>query len=379
MRTWQDVSVAIANAPTPDWRLLAPHRPLGPGEGAYVVRPNGGGDAIASWITAGGTPVLVGGPTGAGKSTELARAAAGLSSTRVACVVQVDRLTNVHRLSADELMGLIAHRLVVLARDQLHLRLSPELASAAGNVYAAARMAEDMFHASGTSVARAALDEIARRSPQGRIALLVDGLERLPRSASAQEIFEALSRLPDSMDLVVVIPWHSVFEGGTESILRAGERLHRVLPLESEGPGGAATRAFFFSLLVGRLLDCALPTSVEALIERAIASSGGLPRVCLQLVADAGTYARVKRGAAWPDASDLEDAIAEQQDSFRRALLPDDTQAIVAVAGTDGRELPLERRVRLLAQGILLERARDGRMILEMHPLVRDAVLHPRP
>lgn len=366
--------MAMANASTPDWRLLAPHRPLDPGDGAYVVRPTGGGDAIATWVAAGGTTVLVGGPTGVGKSTELAQAAAALSSTRVACLVQADRMTNVHRLSADELMGLIAKRLVVHARDKLRLPIAPELASATNSMPAATRVAADMFHASGSSVARAALNEIARRSPEGRVALFIDGLERLPQGPTAQEIFEALSRMPDKIDLIVVVPWHSVFGGGTESILRAGERLHRVLPLDTEGPGAGETTSFFFRLLIIRLPGFTLPTPIGALLDHAIVCSGGLPRVFLQLVADAGTYARVKRGAAWPDASDLDDAIADQQDSFRRALLPGDTDAIVAVVGSDGRELELERRVRLLAQGLLLERIRNGRVVLEMHPLIKHAL-----
>lgn len=369
----------MADNPIPDWRLLAPHRPLGPGEAAYIVRPSGGGDAIAAWVAAGGSTVLVGGPTGVGKSTELARAAQVLSTTRVACLVQVDRMTNVRRLSADELMGLIAQRLVVVARDQLHLRISAELAAATGSIPAAARVAAEMFHASGPSTARAALEEIARRSEQGRVALLLDGLEKLPPGPGAQEAFEALSRLPDMVDLIVVIPWHSVFGGGTESILRAGEHLHRVLPLDPQGPSEGETKAFFFHLLDSRLPGFKLPAPAWLLLDRAVVTSGGIPRIFLQLVADAGTYARVKRNDAWPDDSDLQDAIADQQLSFRRALLPGDTQAIVAIAGTDGRELPLERRVRLLAQGILLERTRGGHMMLEMHPLVQDAVLHPRP
>jgi hypothetical protein len=351
----------MADDPIPDWRLLAPHRPLEPGDGVYVVRPAGGGDAIASWIMAGGNTVLVGGPAGVGKSTELARAALALSATRVACMVQVDRMTNVHRLTADELMGRIAQRLVMVARDQLHLRISPELAAASGNVHAAALVAAEMFHASGPSAARAALEEIARRSEQGRIALLIDGLEKLSPGASTQEIFEVLSRLPDTVDLVVVIPWHSVFGGGTESILRPGERMHRVLPLDTEGPNAGDTTAFFLSLLVGRLRHIAWPESLWPQLERAVMNSGGIPRIFLQLVAD------------------LTDAIADQQDSFRRVLLPGDTQAINAITGTDGRELEPQRRVRLLAQGVLLERVRGGRIVLETHPLAAPAVLHQRP
>jgi hypothetical protein len=118
---------------------------------------------------------------------------------------------------------------------------------------------------------------------------------------------------------------------------------------------------------------------VWLLLERAVKNSGGLPRVFLQLVTDAGTYARVKRDEAWPDDSDLQDAIADQQESFRRALLPGDTDAINAVAGSDGRELDLPRRVRLLAQGILLERIHRGSLFLETHPLVTQAVSYPYP
>jgi hypothetical protein len=207
----------------------------------------------------------------------------------------------------------------------------------------------------------------------------VDGLEKLLPGPGAREIFDALSQLPESVDLIVVIPWHAAFGGGTEPILRGGERLHRVAVLDTEGAAAAATADFFGRVLARRLRGVdALPEPLAPLLGRAVRASGGLPRVFLQLMADAGTYARAKRGAAWPDDSDLSEAIIDQQDSFRRALLPGDTQAILAVDGTDGRELDLERRVRLLAQGILLERVREGRVSLVIHPLVVGAVVKPR-
>jgi hypothetical protein len=187
MGAWVGCSRPHGRRTGPRLATARPHRPLGPGDAAYVVRPSNGGDTIANWIAAGGTTVLVGGPTGVGKSTELARAAQLLSATRATCLVQVDRMTNVHRLSADALMGLIAQRLVVTARDELQLQLSPALAAAANNLPAAVLLAEEMFYASGPSAARVALDEIARRSQQGRVALLIAGLEKLLPGVATKE------------------------------------------------------------------------------------------------------------------------------------------------------------------------------------------------
>jgi hypothetical protein len=227
------------------------------------------------------------------------------------------------------------------------------------------------LHASGVSAARTAIQEVARASQPGRVALLVDGLEKLLPGPGTREIFDALAQLPESVDLIVVIPWHAAFGGGTESILRGGEHLHRVMALVTEGEGAAAAAEFLVTMLARRWpgID-ALGELPLPLLNMAIKKSGGIPRVFLQLMADAGTYARVKRGAPWPDDSDLRDAIVDQQDSFRRALLPGDTRAIGDAAGTDGRELDLERRVRLLAQGILIERARGSNVVLAAHPLI---------
>ncbi len=348
----------MAQDRAPDWRLLAPHRPLSPDDDAYVARPTGGGDEIARWVAAGGSTVLVSGPTGIGKSTELAHAAQALRSTRIVCLRQIDRLANVRRLSADELMHLIFDALVALARDQLNLRLSDKLAS---------------FQTSGVHKARLAAAEIERGSQQGRLALLVDGLEKLLPGPSAREIFDALSSLPESVDLVVVIPWHAAFGGGTESILRPGEHLHRVAALDTSAEGESII-ADFFGRVLARRLRIDLPDSMTPLLGIALSASGGIPRIFLQLIADAGTYARAKRGVEWPDESDLIEAMTDQEHSFRRALLPGDTKAIAEVLGTDGRELDLERRVRLLAQGILLERVRGGRACLVAHPLIAHAI-----
>lgn len=372
----------MSDVPFPDWSRLAPHRPLSPGDAAYVARPVTGGDAIAAWVVAGGGSVLVTGPTGVGKSTELARAAGVLRESRVACLLQVDRLANVHRLTNHGLMSLIAEQLVKLAREQLDMSLSQSLVAAVDR----ARRGTVAFipeigpsREAGAKVAREAILEIARLSRGGRVCLVVDGLEKL-LPAAAPQIFAAFADLPDEAELVMTIPWHAAFSGGTESIVRSGEHLHRITALEVDGAAGLATSRFLASVVARRLVGSdVLPPDLDPLLGIAFQRSGGLPRVFLQLIADAGTYARVTRAAPWPDRSDLAQAIRDQEDSFRRALLPGDTAAIREIVGTDGRELGLERRVRLLAQGILLERVRDGTMRVEVHPLAAAAIQTPHP
>ena len=65
----------------------------------------------------------------------------------------------------------------------------------------------------------------------------------------------------------------------------------------------------------------------------------------------------------------MNDACADQIDSFRRLLLPGDVDAIRSAAGTNGSELELDRKIRLMAHGILLERLRNGIRTLDVHPL----------
>ncbi|MBK9370887.1 MAG: hypothetical protein IPO67_30750 [Deltaproteobacteria bacterium] len=56
---------------------------------------------------------------------------------------------------------------------------------------------------------------------------------------------------------------------------------------------------------------------------------------------------------------------------MRRGLLPQDLKLIVGVAGTQGFELPIDAKVRLLAHGLLLERQTPRSVVLQPHPLLR--------
>ncbi len=389
-----------------NWRALAPHRPLAPGETGYIAPPSGFAERIARQVAAGASTVLVTGPVGVGKSTELAHAATLLDATHIACLVQIDRKENLRQLTAEQTLLRIAGSLVRSATETLGLPVSRDLQvslSEAGvlplsfesmaelEAHSNAPLPPAPFRGSARSIARAAIHEVARLSPHGRVALFLDGLEKLPEGPKAMEVLAALAELGDDVDLIVVVPWFAAF-GNSDEVIRPGAHLVPVPACEVEGETGEPGRRFLLDILARRLglpsehfepgsIVGTISTDVEQarevvaqrreLLLDAARWSGGLPRTFLQLIADAAQYAQIRRGDEWPQMQDLADAIADQTDSYRRALLPGDTDAIHQVLGTDGREMALDRKIRLLARGIILERARGSAWSLDVHPLVR--------
>lgn len=377
----------------PDWKALLPHRPLDPETDQYAAPPSSGGERIAQWILADRTTVLVAGPVGIGKSTELARAAKLLENDRVPFLIRLDRFENMKRVSVDQILLRIAGQMVMAALSDHALSISPELVA----VLVSSKMIPATYLArpvnlsmsfSASTVLKSAIAELAHVTPS-RIVLLLDGLEKLPEGTGTTEVFEALGMISDDIDLVVVLPWSLAFGSGPDTVLRGGEHIVTLRAPDVRGEDGVSGRVFLCELLARRLgmpLDSfaaslsledylsslfdAEQKSSEMTIARAAEYSGGVPRTFLQLVADAGTYARIRRKDPWPSGGDLMDAVADQEDSFRRILRRGDNDAILSVDGKDGRELELERKIRLLAHGVLLERVRGGLPVLTVHPLV---------
>lgn len=386
---------------SPDWNVLAPHRPLEAGSAMYVTPPWTTGAEIADRVIAGAQTILVGGPAGIGKSTELARAAALLRGRgrRIACLVPVDLWENMRRLTPDQLLLRIAGRVAFIAAQHLNLPLNNDLL---GALVQAGVLSSTLlngriqpYQASARTLVHAVLNEVARLSKQGRVTLLIDGMEKVPEGASGIELFDALNDLPEQVEQVVVLPWHATYGPHAETVIRPGEHWMIMRPDPAEGAEGERTRAFLVDLFAHRLsLDVALlaqgpsaarvvaeavggdhpPVGFAALVDQAAVWSAGIPRIFLQLLADAGTNARLRGEHAWPGTEDLNDAVSDLEDSFRRALLPGDTEASLAAEGTDGRELDLDRRIRLLARGLLLERRDGRRIVLAIHPLARRAL-----
>lgn len=376
-----------------NWTSLMPHAPVRPGANDYVRRAGGASEEIAHWILANRSPVLLGGPAGVGKSTELAHAAELLQPHRVACLIPLDRWENMRRLTPPQLLQRIASCVAYLVKETFHLPLSAELFEESQ------KSVSDRW--SPAALAKLVLDEAARLSRQGRVTLLLDGLEKVPEVQASLELFDALAALPEEVELVAVIPWHAAFGPHAETVIRAGERFVSARALEVDGERGRDGRAFLQDVLLRRLglpkeeLD---PGPVETdhvllsllsvpwdeqsartaarreLVADAARASGGIPRTFLQLMADAASYAKLRREGDWPVAEDLKDACTDQIDTFRRLLLPGDAGAARAAVGTDGRELELIRKIRLMAHGILLERVREGVPVLELHPLAHIAI-----
>lgn len=368
---------------TLDWKKLTPHRPVIDAD-AYIARPNGVSAEIAQWVRAGRT-VLVGGPTGIGKSTELARAAAMLGD-RVACLVPLDRWEDMRRLTADQLLLRVAGLVASLAANTFGIDLPKPLL---GALYERAVFPPGDYdpaaNLQGTpkSFALSVVREVTRRSTQ-RVTLLIDGLEKVHDVSRSETLFDALGSLADEADLVVVIPWSAAFGPRADVVLQQGERLVSVRAVDGDDGG----RAFLRDILLNRLQaptaldEVASATGHELgrLIERrnvvadAANASGGSPRLFLQLMADAATYASARGGDGWPTDRDFKDAELDAVDFFRRLLLPGDAAALLAVNGTDGRELDLGRKVRLMANGILLERVQGRQPTLTIQPLAQIAL-----
>jgi hypothetical protein len=349
-------------------------------------------------IRSGTGVVLVGGPAGIGKSTELARALVPLQSDHVACLVPLDKLRNVRNLDAGLVCAWLMQGLVQAATE-LKLGLSPEARRLADASYASDgdRGSIDdgaSFATSADMALQLVVEEVYRLVRPRRIVFLIDGLEKVLDLPPAMDIFGELSTLPDYVSVVAVVPWQATFGIRGDTLIRPGEWFLPLRAWEVDGDAGEAGRASLLKILLRRLgstteamgqpatadhgaeADATSPDAQISPHERALAItatgwSGGIPRTFLQLMADAGTYARLRGHDGWPEQPDLDNAVADLEDSFRRLLLPGDTAAIRAAVGSDGRELELSRKVRLMAHGILLERVRDRRPILELHPLAR--------
>lgn len=216
-----------------------------------------------------------------------------------------------------------------------------------------------------------ALRTLKAGAPQGRLAILVDGLEKAEASTALDAVRLLLS-FRDEAALVFVVPSSLVTGPGTYSLSSDGVRLFplRAIPIDRrEG------MQFLKAIAMKRLGLTELSSQLDFLFSTAARASGGLPRMFLQILQDAAGYASLEQREV-PAREDLRNAVMDHVESIQRLLREGDRDVLRDADGHDGSEVPLERRLRLVSQGLLLEYpTSDGRVEVHPHPLVSQFAL----
>jgi hypothetical protein len=332
-----------------NWSQLAPHRPLGPGDVLHVPRPQGGGDELARHLLTGGADVVaVVGPVGSGKSTELAHAASLLQQCFVVVLVPLDRLLDMRRVTEEDVCVRVALRIEEVARTNLGIELSPALKQQLFPGLTRLSSVRDLL----LSVMR----EVTRGSPQGSLALLVDGLEKCERDA-AVHVVQVLLDVRDEARLVFVAPYWVVVGKDGHDLQASGAAYHfvRAVPVRSDQePEASLGRKFLCDIAWSRFALHFTPPGLTDILDQAAQLSGGLPRSFLQLVQAAGRNASLY-GRDVPIRADLTAAAQDHAESLARLLEKGDVERLREADGKSEREIETNDRVRLLMQGLLLD------------------------
>jgi hypothetical protein len=364
-----------------DWKALAPTHSLGisdvSGGQLYARRSGEGSLEIAALLNVGlEQPIALFGPAGAGKSTELAALANLRTSQWICSLAQLDRvLAYSERTSVDDVLEAIARITITVAMERSKVRLSPELTALVGPRAPAPT-------ARGFDLLLATVREVRDASDQREVGLLVDGLEKAS-SGLARQTLVHLERLRGEARVVVVVPTEiatgssaailqdfHVMSIGAVTVSRTVDELMKGL---SDGD------RFLFDVAQRRLgvptgaMGMAAGDTTAVAIRRSIVLSGGLVRTFLQLLQKAALYAGM-RGRLAPDADDVTRAAQDQTNFLLRLLMEGDIEALRRAHGTSGFEIEIDRRVRFLSSGLLLEHRADTGPRVEVAPLLASAV-----
>ncbi len=338
-----------------DWKKLSPHLPVAEDEPTYVARPFDDGAArLAMKLRANIGPIAVAGPVGCGKSTELAATVRLLAPDVAGVLVRLDRYENV-RLGGTE-------NIEQGTRRVLHAATYKALQKAG---------LEQEGYLENNIIIR--LRAVKKKIKSSELAILCDGLEKMEAQA-AFVMVKALLSLRREVRVAVVVPI-TLITGPESYVLNSeGVRLFPiravpVMPYSREG------ERFLKSIAMQKLGVTELPEGLDEIFGLAARASGGLVRTFLQILQDAAGYAALEQREA-PSREDLRNAVQDHMESFHRLLREGDRKALSEASGTDGLEVPLDRRLRLLSHGILLEYSgSEGQPVVQQHPLTRPDIL----
>ncbi len=357
-----------------NWRKLAPHRPLKPNDPLHVRRPDGGGDELAERIKAGADAVAIVGPVGSGKSSELAWTAARLQNDFVVVQVPLDRLLDMRRVTDEDVFAQVAGRVVDVVYNILRIPLSDALLQRLAQADAPPSLPGKLMRP-GRDLLLDVLREVAEKSRQGALVLLLDGLEKC-EADSALSVVRALLEVRHETRVVFVAPYPLVVGSGAHELVATIDKFFfiRAMPVRrDQGKHGEDGRAFLREIVRVRLDLPTLPEDFAALLDRAAEASGGVLRSFLQLVRAASQHAALEERNALTE-DDLQAAMRDHAENLERELVDGDIDQLRAADGTSGVEVPEARRLRLLIHGLLLEYRTDNATVVHPAPLLQSVL-----
>lgn len=350
------------------WSALDPYREtLADGVDHYVEPPHHAGTRLARRLSLPGQRVALWGPVGSGKSTELRAAARRLVPDALAAFVALDDALDLRHVPPDWEVFAEIGRAVLDAAGSIGLQPSPPLRE---RLELAGLLRGPWRPSLGSAeVVVELLRELQRRKP---VVILIDGLEK-PSPEVAREVLRVVTPATREANLAVVLsPMLVTGPAAYEVLTDLGFRetaLRAAVVDPSFGEAAEEGRAFLNEIASRRLgtIDPAL----APLFDRAAVLSGGIPRTFLQLLRDAHTAAALAGRDQLVD-EDLDEAYDDHRSSMRRLLQDGDIGALLSAKGTTGVEMPVDRRTRLLAHGLLLEYDLPGKRdpVVVPHPLL---------
>jgi AAA ATPase domain len=352
--------------------------PLGEGDPGYVSRPDDLGQKVLGRVMAPGTHrLLLGGPAGCGKSTEILRINRLAQADYTVVICPCDRDLDLYKLELVTLVRYLTWRILFVATTVVSqkLTLTPEIMREALACIGAPTLllpSPRMFFAGAGGKASDVdparlfdtfsrlLSEIERGFKP--VLLLVDGLEKVPPSLREETLGNFVrSPLLDGCQTVIVVPLWTLYGKDSMEFYPDVEVLR--IGLEDQ-----ASSAFVHEIVEKR----AGPVFVGAALNLLAAFSGGLPRDGLQLAWRACREAMDERTSDKVESRHVIQALDVIQQGFEAMLSDDPRRArdfLLSVRQTC--RLPGDPAFRdlVLGHGIVLPAA-DG--TFRVHPAMND-------
>lgn len=349
--------------------------PLREGDPSYIPRPDGLGEQILNRVMVPGMHrLLLGGPAGSGKSTELLQIYRLAHPRYTVVVCPCDRELDLYKLDVETLVRYLVWRILFVANNtdlSQKLSLTPEITRDAlecvGTQTVVLQNARMFFAGPGSKAPEVSptrlFDTFSRLVSEIEkshlpVLLLIDGLEKVPPHRRESTLGEFVrSPVLDGCQAVIVVPLWTLYGKDSMEFYPDVEVLR--VSVEED-------TSFVRAIIAKR----AGTVFEEDALESVALFSGGLPRDGLQIAWQACRIAMDERTSEKVHKSHVWRALEAIEQSFEAVLSdnPERAKTFLAVVRDTGR-LSGDPEVRdlLLGHGIILPEA-GGRF--RVHPAI---------